>query len=122
MSIVVAKRYLSVLLKISYRIHLFLRRMLWYLLRLQCCLQNSSAAKGTDRCALVSNGVKKVVPKRYSKVLAEMQRSLIREKVALLVLDAKVVTAARCCSKSAVNRLNSRGLNLKIYSINYFSG
>ena len=75
MSIVVAKRHLSVLLKIGYRIHLFLCRMLWYLLRLQCCLQNSSAAKGTDRCALVSNGVKKVVPKRYSKLLAEMQRS-----------------------------------------------
>ena len=59
----------------------------------------------------------KVVPKRYGKLLAETHRSYDLGKVALLALDAKVVTAARCCSKSAVNRLNSRGLNVKIYSI-----
>jgi len=81
-------------------------------MRLQCCLHNSSAVKGTDGCTLLSNGVKKVVPKRYSKLLAGIcKEDMIREKVALLVLDAKVVTVARCCFKSAVNRLNSRGLN-----------
>ena len=61
-------------------------------MRLQCCLQNSSAVKGTDGCTLLSNGVKKVVPKRYSKLLAGICKDVIfREKVALLVLDAKVV-------------------------------
>ena len=56
-------------------------------MRLQCCLQNSSAAKGTDRCALVSNGVKKVVPKRYSQLLAEMQRSYNQGKGGIVVFE-----------------------------------
>jgi len=105
MSIVVSKRYLSVLLKTSYCIHirLFLCRMLCTsCMRLQCCLQNSSAAKGSDRCALVSNGVKKVCQKAIVNCWQRCKEVMIREKVALLVLDAKVVTAARCCSKSAV--------------------
>jgi len=91
-------------------------------MRLQCCLQNSSAVKGIDGCTLLSNGVKKVVPKRYSELLAGICKEvMIREKVALLVLDAKVVTVARCCSKSAVNRLNSRGFNIQNTSLDYLS-
>ena len=50
-------------------------------MRLLCCLHNSSAVKGTDRCALVSNGVKKGgIKKVYSKLLAEMHRSFNQGK------------------------------------------
>jgi len=38
------------------------------LLRLQCCLQNSSAVKGIDWWALAWKGVKKVVSKKYSNI------------------------------------------------------
>ena len=57
---------------------------------------------------LGSSGVKQVVSKGIVNYWQRCIEVLIREKVALLALDVKVVTAARCCSKL---RLNSRGLN-----------
>jgi len=44
------------------------------------CQTDSSAVKVLDGCALVSSGVKKVVPKRYSKLLVEMHRSFDQGK------------------------------------------
>jgi len=85
MSIVVAKIHLSVLLKTTYHImSLSVKCCAWNLLRLQCCY--SSAVKGTIGVPWFP-----MMPKRDS-----WQRCievLIREKVAFLALDAKVVIA-----------------------------
>ena len=42
------------------------------LLRLQCCLQNSSAVNGIDRCALAWKGVKRWCQKSLVTLIAEM--------------------------------------------------